>query len=155
MGCTPPQHCREGMLRAQQIGQHKGSTHNCRHVVLCPLSAAGHWEREGAISSAGDPDDFCIPPMPHPCSSCSGKSGGGYPEDTPNPPQFHHVLPASLPVSSLEKHQGYLQQQLKDVGIDHLTPSSFFWLWGHVIRTSSPMSSPSAVCLRPPSHVQK
>lgn len=61
--CSPSQHCKEGMLRAQRMGQHGDSTHNCRHVVLCPPSAAGHWQREGGISM--DPNGLRGPPMPH------------------------------------------------------------------------------------------
>lgn len=78
--CTPSQHCQEGMPRAQRMGQHGDSTHNCRHVVLCPRSAAGHWQREGGISL--DPSGLRGPPLCSiPCPSCSG--GGRSVQRTP------------------------------------------------------------------------
>lgn len=47
-----------------------------------------------------------------------------------NRPQLHHMLPAPLPacrrLGSFDKHQRCLQMQLKNVGIDCPTPSSFF-----------------------------
>lgn len=120
VGCAPSQRCREGMLRARGTGRRRGSTHNRRHVVLCPPSATGHWEREGGISSGGDPFS---PAVPHPLPLLLRQGH-------PNHPQLHHILPASLPacqrLSSFEKHQGCLQKQLKNVGVDRLTPSSFF-----------------------------
>lgn len=126
--CTPSQHCRKGMVRAQRMGQRGDSTHNCRHVVLCLLSAAGHWQREGGISM--DPNGLHglpyapFPDILHRWGQKWVSRGHPQPTSAPSPTACISACPRNL--SSLEKHQGCLQKQLKNLCIDHLISSHVF-----------------------------
>ena len=115
--------------------------------VLRQPQDAGRGKEESA--AVGIPTASAAPPMSHPLPLLLRQGH-------PNCPRLRHILPPSLPacwrLSGFEKHQGCLQKQLKNVSIDHLTPSSFFFqvclstgVWGHLMGTPNPMSSPSAI----------
>lgn len=141
--CAPSQHCKQGMVRAQRMGQRGDSTHNCRHAVLCLLSAAGHWQREGGISM--DPIGLHSPPFdPFPAHLHRwGQKwmSRGHPQPSSAPSPTACISACLRRLSSLEKHQGCLQKQHKNLCIDHLIPLYVFLTLPFLFRleTSQPV----------------